>query len=184
MNPLKTPQALNERTMPDLHTSWSQTRNVELVRKSFLSQNYNTKQNSKMFPKVKVNVEQTPHSYTSSARTLPFMAHSGIWLIPNMLGLGLLCGWLTLYPLWCFGCSWILVRIYRSVRRMRSGNAFLSWKSGQETTDCWPSWDHAGHGLGFGSPMTSSSRHCRACRQLFFTQTMGPLGPQEVEHDG
>lgn len=82
------------------------------------------------------------------------------------------------------GCSWILVRIYRSVRRMRSGNAFLSWKSGQETTDCWPSRDHAGHGLGFGSPMTSSSRHRRACRQLFFTQTMGPLGPQEVEHDG
>jgi hypothetical protein len=23
-----------------------------------------------------------------------------------------------------------------------------------------------------------------ACRQLFFTQTTSPLGPQEVEHDG
>lgn len=103
MNPLKTPQALNERTMTNLHTSWSQTRNVELVRKSFLSQNYNTKQNSKMFPKVKVNVEQAPRSYTFSVRTRLFMAHSGIWLIPNMLGPGLLCGWLTSYPLWCFG---------------------------------------------------------------------------------
>lgn len=52
-----------------------------------------------MFPNVKVNVGQTPVPALPSAST----SHDGIGLIPDMLGLGLFCGWLTLCPLWCFG---------------------------------------------------------------------------------
>ena len=117
-----------------------------------------------MLPNVKVNPGQAPRAPLFTWAFIhtclsPLCLTSGIWLTPNVLGAGNTLWLADLVPtleLWVIHRS--SSKFTKTQDRWEGGNTFLSWKSGQVTTNCWPSWDPAGHGLGFGGPLTCSSR--------------------------
>ena len=119
--------------MYNFHTSWAKTRNAELVRTFLLCWDYNTRQTDR---ELQDDPRCEGKSGTGSLCThlsivlwhlsthviISFMAHK--WHLTYSKCAG---GWECFVVGWpcthsgALGCSWILVKIYKSTRQMRRG---------------------------------------------------------------